>query len=100
MRRAAKVDDTHAAIRDALRAAGCSVFDASRLGDSFPDLVCAYRGYCALIEAKTGKRKPNPRQDRFAREWQGAVIVANSPELAVSEFFKAWATSCINGAWR
>lgn len=104
MRRAAKVDETHGAIRDALRAAGCSVFSCGPVGSGVPDLCVSYRGlihfgFTALVECKTGTRKPNPRQDRFAREWQGTVIVANSPEMAVTEFFNAYAAQMVNAVW-
>jgi hypothetical protein len=90
MRRAAKVDTTHAEIRDALREAGCSVFSCAAVGNGIPDLVCGYRGFTALVEAKTGARPVNERQSAFIHDWQGIVLVARTGEEAVSKFFTAW----------
>lgn len=92
MRRAAKVDETHAGIRDALRKAGCSVFSCASVGGGVPDLVVGYRGFTALVECKTGSRAINERQSAFMNDWQGRAIVARTPEQAVSEFFTEWAT--------
>ena len=88
-RRAAKTDASQSEIVDALREAGISVF-VTPIGNSFPDLVCAYRGYCALVECKTGTAKLTRGQEKFKREWQGTVIVVRTAEEAVREFFKAW----------
>lgn len=92
--RAKKVDKSQSEIVDALRAAGVSVF-VTPVGDSFPDLVCAYRGYCALVECKTGAAKLRRGQEQFKKDWQGTVIVARTGEEAVAEFFKAWAASAL-----
>lgn len=88
MRRAAKTDTTHAAIRDHLRSVGWSVFDASPLGKSFPDLVCARLGFTALVECKSRNdayRSLSEGQREFINSWQGAIVVANSPEQAERE---------------
>lgn len=88
--RAKKVDLTHGEIKNALTKAGVVLHDTSMVGGGFPDFACSYRGYCALVEAKTGSRAINERQSKFHDNWQGAVIVARSGEEAVSKFFGAW----------
>jgi hypothetical protein len=87
MRRAAKTDGTHSAIRDHLRAAGWSVHDTAPVGGGFPDLVCARRGFTALVECKNGTLSPsrrnlNPGQVSFVSKWKGVCIKAVSPEDA------------------
>lgn len=91
MRRAAKVDSTHAEIRDALRAAGVSVLSLANHGRGVPDFLCSYRAYTCLLEAKTGKNELTEDQRDFIRDWGGVVIVANTPESACAKFFQAYA---------
>ena len=62
MSHAKKVDRNHGEIRDALRALGWYVYDTSRLGGGFPDLVCAKNGRLVLVEVKDGTLKPSARQ--------------------------------------
>ncbi len=84
--RAKKVDGNHGAIRDHLRAVGWSVFDTAPIGRGFPDLVCARRGFTALVEVKDGHaKKLNPEQQRFVRSWNGVVIKAISGEDAAAQ---------------
>lgn len=91
MRRAAKVDNNHAEIRDGLRQLGFSVADTSRLGAGFPDLVCAGLRWsnsqveCSivetlLIEVKQPKKKLTPDEQEFFNNWQGAIMVATCIE--------------------
>lgn len=61
MRRRAKVDANHAAVVQALRAAGWCVQDTSRLGGGFPDLVIAKGGRVELVEVKDGAKPPSAR---------------------------------------
>lgn len=93
MRRAAKVDTTHGEIRDALRKASVVVHDSSMVGRGFPDFVCSYRGYTALIECKTDCRDLNEPQRKFRDKWEGTMIVARSGEEAVQKFFQEYAAS-------
>ena len=85
MRLAAKVDLTHKEIRDGLRKLGFNVFDTSKIGAGFVDLVVGGRGVTYLVECKT----PNGRktalqglgeaQREFRDAWCGGpVIVAYS----------------------
>lgn len=55
-RYAAKVDQTHASIRDALRKLGWHVIDTSKCG-GFVDLVARHRDQVFLIECKTPQSK-------------------------------------------
>lgn len=93
--RAKKVDGTHNAIVTALRNAGVRVFDSSALGRGFPDLVCSYGGFTALVEAKSERGRIRDTQKSFKRDWLGIVIVAKTGEEAVSEFFKAWGSDLL-----
>lgn len=61
MRRRARVDTNHAAVVQALRAAGWCVQDTSRLGGGFPDLVIAKGGRVELVEVKDGAKSPSAR---------------------------------------
>ena len=90
MRTAAKVDTTQRSIVRALREAGISV-SVLREGRGIPDLLASYRGYVCCIECKTGNGKPNELQRKFRDSFQGAVIVTNNPEEAVSKFFLEYA---------
>lgn len=89
MRTAAKVDTTQRSIVRALRAEGIGV-SILREGRGIPDLLCGYRGHLCLIECKTGSGKLNKQQLKFREECQGTVIVANSPEDAISQFWAWW----------
>ena len=93
MRRAARTDRNHAAIRDALREAGASVWDTSGVGGGFPDLVVGHvsptRGReNLLVEVKDGKRKPSERrltqqQYEFAEAWRGQWCLVESVDEAL-----------------
>jgi len=80
--RAKKVDNTHGQIRDHLRAVGWGVFDSHDLGRDFADLVVARRGFTALVECKSGRKKLRPGQESFARWWPGVYVKANTPQEA------------------
>ena len=88
-RRAARVDDNHAEIVAALRAAGCSVFSTAGCGRGVPDLVVAVSyGRTLLVEIKNGKNPPSKRrlrecQDRFRAEWTGEAHTVESIDDAM-----------------
>lgn len=77
MRRAARVDETQAAIVSAMRAMGAVVWIIG-----LPvDLVCGYRGHTVLVEVKklAGKRDPKPTkytqlQLDFLATWKGGPV--------------------------
>jgi Holliday junction resolvase len=82
MRLASKVDSTHASIRDGLRKAGFSVFDTSKLGAGFVDLVVGKWGQTYLVEVKTprGRKTALQRlgaaQAAFRDTWNGGPVIA------------------------
>ena len=79
MRRAAKVDLNHGAIRTAFRALGCKVFDCSRVGGGFPDLCVQYAGITMLVEVKGEKGKLTQKQ---AESNLMSKIVRNMDDVA------------------
>ena len=92
MRHAARTDANHAEIRDALRAAGCSVADTGSAGDGFPDLVVGLRSRNFLLEIKDGKKPPSARkltddQVKFHGAWRGQVHVVTSVQEAIDVVF-------------
>ena len=85
---ARRVDGNHAEIKRALRAVGCDVFDASRFGGSFPDLVVGRNNRSMLLEVKDGSkppsaRKPSEGQESFAANWRGHYALVTSVEEAI-----------------
>lgn len=95
MRRAAKVDDTQREIVAALRKAGIAVQRIQAPNAGCPDAVLGFGGVNVLAEFKTGKRDVNEAQRDFINGWPGPVIVARTPEEAVSKFFEAYAVTVL-----
>lgn len=92
MRRAARTDSTHAAIRDGLRALGCVVHDLAAVGGGVPDLLVGARGRWVLIEAKSPKKslRGKPQEDFHALATQRGLpcAVAHDLEEAVDAVFE------------
>lgn len=90
MRRAARVDDNHNDIKDALLSVpGVTVADTAGAGNGFPDLVVGFRGANYLIEVKDGskipsKQKLTPLQVGFHAIWQGQVAVVKNEAEALA----------------
>lgn len=86
MRYAAKVDSTHAEVRDALRQAGATVKDTARVGDGFPDLLVNWRGRVLFIEVKTPKAYTSPetrqKQAQFARQFPTVTVTSAAEAIA------------------
>lgn len=82
MRRAARIDGTHAEVVETLRKCGWTVHDTSRLGGGFPDVVASRAGIVRLVEIKTAKGKLRPLQVQFAS--QHPVIVVRGAEDAAA----------------
>jgi len=76
-------DANHKEITQALEKIGCSVYDASKFGGGFPDVIVGYRGKCFLLEYKHGKGKLNPKQIQFRDQWNGNYCVVRTPEEAI-----------------
>ena len=80
VRRAARVDENHGAIREALRQVpGVTVVDLSRVGDGVPDLLVGHRGRTVLIEVKDGAKAPSarrltPAQQQWVARWHGSQV--------------------------
>jgi len=87
-RRAAKVDANHAEIVKDLRKYGHDVYDMSRVGQGFPDLlVCAHKKW-VLLEIKDGSRPPSERrlteaQQKWHAACRGPVAVVASRDEAI-----------------
>ena len=87
MRRAARVDSTHAAIVQALRKVGCQVKDTSRVGQGFPDLIVRARKgdiwqspRILLMEVKSARGKLNAEQKEFIASWPETLVVRSVSE--------------------
>ena len=79
MRRRARTDSNHHGVIEALRAAGWTVHDTSRLGDGFCDLVAARHGRIELIEVKDGskplsRQQATPAEQRFSTRMLAAGV--------------------------
>ena len=73
---AKKVDLNHADVVKTLRSLGASVFDASKVGKGFPDIVVGYKNNTILVEIKSGENKKfTPTQLKFMSEWKGSSII-------------------------
>ena len=93
VRRAARVDDNHAEIREVFRKAGFAVADTAGAGNGFPDLVVqchhaegAYGRLTLLIEVKDGSKAKSRQalteaQKAFHSNFH--VITINSIESAL-----------------
>lgn len=83
LRRAAKIDENHNEIVEALRLAGCSVLSLAAIGKGVPDILVGRLGEQYLLEIKTAKGKLTPDQIIFIDKWRGEVHVVRTPEEAL-----------------
>jgi hypothetical protein len=83
MKWARRVDGPQAAIVSALRKLGVSVYDTSRAGSGFPDLVCGFRGRTWLLEVKTGSGSLTEEQEKFHGQFRGEVYVVRNIDEAL-----------------
>ena len=73
---AKRVDLNHQEVVKTLRSLGASVFDASRMGQGFPDLVVGYKQQTVLVEIKSSEQKRfTNAQLKFMAEWKGSAVV-------------------------
>lgn len=90
MRTAARRDDNHRAIAQALEAAGCSVCDLAAVGRGCPDLLVGFRGCNTLIEIKRPKAKGQREgkltgpQGQFHAGWRGPLFVVKTVDEALA----------------
>jgi Holliday junction resolvase len=72
---ARKVDTNHSMLVKALRDMGCSVFDTSRTGSGFPDVVVGKNGITLLCEFKKDAKAPYTKaQQLFMMNWKGSAV--------------------------
>ncbi|MFL5409475.1 MAG: hypothetical protein ACJ79O_26960 [Myxococcales bacterium] len=84
MRRAAKRDDSEAAIVQALEQGGWAVSRVNGI-PGFPDLIVARGGEMHLIECKTKNGTLTEAQEEFHRLWTGPpILVFRSVEDVVA----------------
>jgi hypothetical protein len=73
-----KRDANHDEIAQAFRSLGCSVFDASAVGDGFPDLVVGVMRLNLLVEVKDAKGDLTEDQVKFMGDWRGTVVIVRN----------------------
>lgn len=79
-----KRDANHAAIKDALKAVGCSVLDLADVGRGCPDLLVGYAGHNWLMEVKDGANKTlTEDESRFALLWRGQCAIVRTVDEAL-----------------
>lgn len=88
MRKAARRDDNHAEIVQALRQIGCTVQDLAAVGDGCPDILVGFRGRNLCLEIKDGAKPPSarkltPEQCVWHQDWRGQVVVVESVNQAL-----------------
>lgn len=89
MRIAARTDDNHRAIVNALRRLGCSVHSTHAEGHGFPDLVVAMIGTTYLAEIKDGtkwksQQKLTIAQEKFHAGWKAPIAILTSVDDAIA----------------
>lgn len=78
MRIAARTDNNHTAIVNYLKKLGFTVYDTSKVGGGFTDIVVGIFNITVLVEIKDGvKNKDNltPKQVEFHQEFTGAKVI-------------------------
>lgn len=103
MRQRARTDSNQIEIVAALRAAGMTVKDCSKVGQGFPDLCVGWRGMTFLLETKgighahralsPGEPDLTAAQQEFHGTWGGHLAVASSPQEAVDKVILAAVTA-------
>jgi hypothetical protein len=87
-RRGCRQDANQSDIVEALRKVGASVYDASPMGNGFPDLIIGFRKKNYLLEVKNpasgyGRSKLAGQQAAFHATWQGCAAVVRTAEEAL-----------------
>lgn len=83
MRRAARIDNVHTEIVDALRKMGASVQSLAGIGHGCPDLLVGYQGRDYVIEVKTKKGTLTEAELEWATAWKGRHRILRSVEDVV-----------------
>lgn len=79
-----KPDQNQPEIVTGLLKMGCSVYDASRVGE-ITDLIVGYKQCNIMMEIKMPKGKLSPSQKDWHRDWRGYSCVVHSLEEAIAE---------------
>lgn len=97
MRKYARQDANHKAIRGAFESLGCSVASLSSLGGGIPDLLVGYGGLCIAVEVKDASKPPSarkltPDEERFRMNWKGGYrLVQNLDDVTETvEVLRRW----------
>jgi Holliday junction resolvase len=73
---AKRVDSNQKEIVKVFKDLGCSVFDTSRIGQGFPDLVIGKNQKTVLVEIKSSdKAVYTSAQNLFMMNWKGSTVV-------------------------
>jgi hypothetical protein len=93
--RARRKDGNHNTIQDYLIERGWAVYDTSRFGDGFPDMIVSRcfpggKRFTSVVEVKDptkpkADRQLTPEQKEWAKNWEGEYIIAETPEQAHSD---------------
>jgi hypothetical protein len=88
MRRAARVDNNHAAIVRDLTMAGMKAVSTASMGKGFPDLAVGYRGLTCFLEVKDGEKCDSAKQltadeKAWHESWPGHIAIVESSEAAI-----------------
>jgi hypothetical protein len=78
-----KPDANQQDIVDALRRVGAKVYDASRVGEGFPDLIIGFRQCLFLLEVKTSSGRLTKDQKKFHAEWDSYIHIVHTVEEAL-----------------
>ena len=86
MRYAARRDANDAAITEAVRAAGFTVYDLGLAGQGVPDKLVTAPGFAAFLEIKTPKGRLRQGQERFREAFEplGMWYLARDPAETVA----------------
>ncbi len=97
MRKYARQDANHKAIRKAFEERGCSVADLSPLGNGVGDLLVGFSGLCIVVEVKDGSKSPSARkltpvEEKFRMNWKGGYKIVEDLAGVVEtvEVLKEW----------
>jgi Holliday junction resolvase len=73
---AKRVDSNQKEIVKAFKDLGCSVFDTSRVGQGFPDLLVGRNKKTVLVEIKSSEKAAfTTAQELFMMNWRGSTVV-------------------------
>lgn len=89
--RAKKIDLTHHAIANQIRAIGYSVLSLAPIGRGVADLLVANGGFAALVECKSKGGRLTEDQKRFHASWKGLILTVYTPEEAEEKLGAAYA---------